>query len=119
MTLFQYGQLIVVVAMLTVGQLLFRKAAVAAPPLTTLKGFFALGTSPLFFLALVIYGLTTLLWATVLQQIPLSRAYAFTALSFVFVPAAAVLVYGEKMTLQLAIGFCMVIAGLFLIGARS
>ena len=119
MTLFQYGQLIVVVTLMTTGQMLFRKAALASPPLSTLKGLLALGTSPVFFLALVIYGATTLLWVAVLQQVPLSRAYAFTALSFVFVPAAAVVVYGEKMTLQLAIGFAMVIAGLFLIGARN
>ena len=55
----------------------------------------------------------------VLQQVPLSRAYAFTALSFVIVPVASIVLFGEPATARLGFGLVLVIAGLVLIGARS
>jgi undecaprenyl phosphate-alpha-L-ara4N flippase subunit ArnE len=112
----RYGQILVVVVLMVAGQLLFRKSAVTAPPLSTLKGLAVLGTNPFFLLALCLYGVATLLWVSALQYIPLSRAYAFMALSFLVVPIAAVVLYGEAFTAKLAIGLCLVTAGLILIG---
>lgn len=119
MTIFQYGQIFTVVAMMAAGQFLFRKSALDAPPLSSLSGIAALLINPLFILALVIYGAATLLWVAVLQQVPLSRAYAFTALSFVVVPAAAVFFLGERATIGFVIGLVLVIAGLLLIGTKG
>jgi undecaprenyl phosphate-alpha-L-ara4N flippase subunit ArnE len=118
-TLFQYGQIFAVVAMMAGGQFLFRKSAIEAPPLSSLAGIATLIVNPVFILALVVYGAATLLWVAVLQQVPLSRAYAFTALSFVIVPAAAVFLLGETATPRFVVGLVLVIAGLLLIGAKG
>jgi multidrug transporter EmrE-like cation transporter len=118
-TLFQYGQITVVIALMTIGQLLFHKSAVGAPPLSTIAGLTALISNPVFILALAVYGGATFLWVGVLQQVPLSRAYAFTALSFVIVPVVAILLYGEPATPRFAVGLGLVIAGLLLIGSKA
>lgn len=118
-TLFQYGQILVVVALMVSGQLLFHKSAVGAPPLSTMAGMTTLLTNPVFIVALAVYGAATLLWVAVLQQVPLSRAYAFTALTFVIVPVAAIFLFGETATPRFAIGVVLVIAGLLLIGAKG
>ncbi len=119
MSLQQYAQILAVVALMTVGQLLFRKTAVGAPPLSTWDGLTSLAVNPFFILALATYGIATLLWVSVLQQVPLSRAYAFSALSFIIVPIASVLLLGEQATPRLGVGIGFVIIGLVLIGARS
>jgi len=118
-TLLQYTLLFAVVTLMSGGQLLFRKTALAAPSLATWNGLSALILNPLFLLALVMYAAATLLWVGVLQQVPLSRAYAFTALSFVIVPIASILLFGEAATPRLGAGLVLVIAGLILIGARN
>ncbi len=114
----QLVQILAVTIMLAAGQLLFRRAAVGVPPLSTAGGLTALLTSPLFLLALALYGIATLLWVGVLQQVPLSRAYPFTALGFVVVPLCAVLFLGEPMDARLAAGLALIFAGLLLAGAR-
>ena len=119
MTVWQYAQIIVVVALMTGGQLLFRKTAVGSPPLSTWHGITSLMFNPFFLVALAIYGLATLLWVGVLQQVPLSRAYAFNALSFVVIPIASIVMFGESVTPRLGAGLLLVIAGLVLIGARN
>lgn len=119
MTLLQHIVILAVIALLAAGQLLFRKAAIAAPPLSSVSGLLALLSNPVFILALGIYGAATLLWVGVLQQVPLSRAYSFMALSFVIVPVASMLLFGEAITPRLIIGIVLVFAGLLLIGTKS
>ena len=118
MTVPQLIQVLAVTAMLAIGQLLFRRAALATPPLSTAAGIVALIGNPLFLLALALYGIATVLWVGVLQQVPLSRAYPFTALGFVVVPVCAVLILGEPMDARLGGGLVLIFAGLMLAGAR-
>ncbi len=119
MTLLQYVQILAVVTLMTCGQLLFRKSAVGGPPLSTLHGLTTLFLNPFFILALVIYAGATLLWVSVLQQVPLSRAFAFNALSFVVIPIASILFFGEVATPRLGMGLALVIAGLILVGGGN
>jgi len=118
MTPAQLAQIFAVSAMLAAGQLLFRRAALSVPPLASFAGVSALLTSPVFLLALALYGLATVLWVGVLQQVPLSRAYPFTALGFVVVPVCGVVFLGERMQWQLAAGLVLIFAGLLLAGSR-
>ena len=118
MTAVQLLQVLAVTGMLAIGQLLFRRAAVGVPPLSTLGGVAALLSHPLFLLALALYGVATVLWVGVLQQVPLSRAYPFTALGFVVVPLCAVLFLGEPMDTRLGAGLALIFAGLMLAGSR-
>src|SRR5882762_11586106 len=98
--------------MIAAGQLLFQKSASDSPPLSTLAGMTSLITNPVFILALIVYGVATLLWVAILQQVPLSRAYPFNALGFILVPAAAIVFYGEAATIRLFVGLALVVIGL-------
>lgn len=119
MTFFQYSQILVIVMLNASGQLLFQKSASGTLSLATPAGIIGLLTNPVFILALSLYGLGTLLWIGVLQQVPLSRAYPFNALSFVIVPVAAIVFFGEAATPRLFVGMAMVVAGLLVIGGRG
>lgn len=113
-----YVQIVVIIAMLCAGQLLFRQSALSVPPLNTVSGMLSLARSPVFLLALVLYGVSTLLWVGVLQQAPLSRVYPFMALSFAVVPLLSALTSNETLSVRLGLGICMIVGGLFLIGGR-
>jgi multidrug transporter EmrE-like cation transporter len=118
-TFSQYAQILVVVSMISAGQLLFQKSAAGSPPLSTLTGVVSLMTNPTFILAITMYGVATVLWVGVLQQVPLSRAFPFNALTFVFVPMAAILFFGDPATPRLFAGMALIVAGLLVIGGRG
>ena len=63
-----------------------------------------------------LYFATYVLWMLVLQRTPLSRAFPLTALSYVTVPAAAWLVFGETIGLIPLAGIALILAGVCLIG---
>lgn len=97
---------------LSAGQILFKVAARSAGESD--RFLLALGMSPAFILALVIYASMTILWAYILTVVPLSRAYPFAVLSFIFVPLAANWLFLEPLTIRYLIGLTMIAAGLLL-----
>jgi drug/metabolite transporter (DMT)-like permease len=112
MTNNQVAALLGISALLAAGQTLFKVAALK------LKGageasadMLALALIPSFWLALVLYGLGTLLWIYILQTVPLSRAYPFMALAFVMVPLLAVAFFAERLNLTYVIGALLIVAG--------
>jgi drug/metabolite transporter (DMT)-like permease len=64
---------------------------------------------------LLSYGLGTLLWIFSLSKAPLTLVYPFTALSFVFVYAAGVLLLKEATSPKAVIGVGLVLLGLYLV----
>ncbi|HEX7884848.1 MAG TPA: EamA family transporter [Phenylobacterium sp.] len=61
------------------------------------------------------YGVTALLWFYVLTRVPLSAAYAFSLIGSCLVPLAGWLVFKEQATWTMALGYLLMIAGLFLV----
>lgn len=114
MTNNQIAGLLGIAGLLAAGQTLFKVAALALARRGAGGGsLLALATVPAFWLALVLYGCGTLLWIWILQTVPLSRAYPFTALGFVFVPVIAAVFFAERLNLTYALGAALIIAGLF------
>ena len=73
-----------------IGQILFKKTAIKlseanaeSKPLNNdlLNSLISVVQIPYFFFALVIYAIATFYWLYILQKIPLSLAYPFTALA--------------------------------------
>jgi drug/metabolite transporter (DMT)-like permease len=64
---------------------------------------------------IVLYGISTLLWIYALSRLPLKNVYPFTALTFVMVYGAAVLVLGERPTWRGFVGIGIVLTGLYLV----
>jgi drug/metabolite transporter (DMT)-like permease len=105
---------IVCVAMIATGQLLFKVAAtqwrIDGWTLATARGFF----SPALLAALVIYGLTTILWVLILRSVPLSVAFPLYALVFLMVPVGAHLMLGEPWSWNAMIGGGVIVVGVII-----
>ncbi|MBV8168815.1 MAG: EamA family transporter [Alphaproteobacteria bacterium] len=116
MTLLQAGQLSVFAFLLATGQILFKRAAESGPPLRGLAEIVGLAGNLYVWSALLVYGFATLYWIYLLQQVPLTRAYPFAALSFVLVPLFAWLIFGDAVTLRYAGGVALIVLGVYLSG---
>lgn len=108
----QILQLICFSIMLAGGQTLFKLSATSVPSLTSINGITGLFLNVWFWAALVLYGTATLLWLYILQQIPLSIAYPFVALGFIFVPAIGWLLFKEPINMYYIMGVSMILGGL-------
>lgn len=93
------------------GQILFKMAASRMRP----------GTSPILQLmdpmliaAVLFYGLLSIVWVLIVRQLPLSTAYPFVALSFVFTPLFAFFLLNEKLNANYLFGIAMICAGVIL-----
>lgn len=62
--------------------------------------------------ALVIYVFATLAWLYVLSCVPLTVAFPFYGLSFLFVPILAWLVFGEPLRWEIFAGGVLIFAGI-------
>ena len=54
---------------------------------------------------------STVCWLYVLRVAPLSRAYPLTSLSYVLIPLAGVMVFGEQLRRLHGVGAALIIAG--------
>jgi undecaprenyl phosphate-alpha-L-ara4N flippase subunit ArnE len=64
------------------------------------------------------YAAGTILWIYALSRAPLTVVFPFTALTFVLVYAAGVIVLGEPTSARQIAGMALVLAGLYLVAAR-
>ena len=98
------------------GQILFKLAALQGPA----SGDFserlgAMAANKFFAAAIGLYAVLTLLWVWILSFTPLSRAYLFVALAFAITPFAGGIVFGEPITMRLAIGVAVIVFGLIIV----
>ena len=96
---------------ISIGQLLFKKAAAALPATLSLMGFVQNGW---LLAALALYGVTTVGWIWVLRHAPLHLAYPFMGLAFLIVPALAWVFLGEPLHWRTLAGGALIIAGVAL-----
>jgi drug/metabolite transporter (DMT)-like permease len=94
---------------------LFKLAADRAKSLPNESFWISLLGTSYFYLSILLYGVLTLVWLWVLSRIPLSRAYPFVVLAFVFTPALAVLFFKESVDPWYFAGLGLVLAGLGLL----
>lgn len=107
MTLFMA---LVCVGGIAVGQILFKLCAESYRILGPLD----VKTLTLFSFAIVLYGLTTLLWIWVLQRSALGKIYPLMALAFILVPIGSYFFLGEKFSTQYMLGVLLIAAGIVL-----
>lgn len=100
---------------ISLGQLLFKKAALSLPPEPALADWAFNGW---LVLALALYATTTVGWVWVLRHAPLSLAYPFMGLAFLLVPLLGRWWLGESVSLQTLAGGALILAGVTL-AARS
>lgn len=104
---------LITVLMLSIGQILFKYASERID----IQGqgvIMGLLLKPTFVLALIIYGVATILWLLVLKTTPLRMAYPFVALAFVVVPIFSFIFLGEELRWGSIIGAAVIILGVYI-----
>jgi drug/metabolite transporter (DMT)-like permease len=106
---------ILCVASISCGQVLFKVAARSASASDFLTVTREVALNPFLIGGLVVYLAATALWIWLLRTIPLSVAYPFMALAFVFVPVLAATFLGESLSVNSTLGAVLIVAGIWLI----
>jgi drug/metabolite transporter (DMT)-like permease len=103
---------VVCVAMVSVGQVLFKVLGLRLHSTASLLEPKTLGIAAL---AFFIYVTASLLWVWLLRTVPLSRAYPFTAATLVLVPLFSVWLLRETISIGYLAGTALVVVGVALI----
>jgi drug/metabolite transporter (DMT)-like permease len=111
MSLIQVLLAILCTIAISAGQLLFKKAGIE---IQETGNFISCRLSIIMGVAITIYGLTTLLWISLLRQVDLHKAYIFMALSFLLVPIGSHFIFREHITTGYLIGAIIVVIGLII-----
>lgn len=108
-----YLFLILVPALISIGQVLIKRAAGTLVTDSAFQFVRSLLASPYFWAALAVYSASTVLWLFALTRVPLSRAMPFAALTFVIVPIISVLTLGEKLNALFWAGVAIILTGVY------
>ena len=125
MNLSYFIQLLFFVILMCSGQILFKKTAIELATMGVNNGnnllylLFNVLKIPYFFIALFIYGFATFYWLYLLQKIPLSLAYPFTALAMVIIPILSVYLFKEAVNLSYWIGAFLIFLGIIIISLKG
>ena len=106
--------LIIFVAVLAVGQLLFKKAGLSIHGLPLRDGLLTLAQIPAFYAAIVLYALSTFLWVWLLSRVTLAQAYPWVAAGVIVVPLLGMLIFGERGTPTYWLGTALIVVGIIL-----
>ena len=117
MSLMNFGLCLLCTLALSIGQILFKLAARQLEAQSLSDAFMLNAWKNGYLLsALLLYGVTTLLWVWILRRVPLNVAYPFTALAFVLVPVASFFILAEPLSARLLAGSLLIVAGICLAG---
>jgi len=111
MSKFTIALTLLCVLCISLGQILFKKAAAAFTDPMTWQ---ALVLNSWLIASLLLYGLTTIGWVWVLKNVPLHLAYPFMGLAFLIVPLLAWLILGEPLHWKTFAGGLLILAGVAL-----
>lgn len=104
--------LVTTVMGLSVGQILFKLAALRMQSVQSLAEQWLL--NPFLLAALVVYGLATAFWVALLRELPLQVAYPFVALAFFFVPLLDHLLLDAPIRWQTLMGAMVISLGVWI-----
>jgi len=111
MSLWRLVSVLACVGLISVGQILFKYAALHSD---AKAGLWGLARNPYLIVAGVIYVGATFLWVWQLKFVPLNRAYPLFATAFVFVPLLSWAAFGERVGLAYALGVALIVLGVTL-----
>ena len=118
-------QLLLFVSLMCMGQILFKKTAIKLSETdqninkTIINLLLSVLQIPYFFLALIIYAVATFYWLYILQKIPLSLAYPFTALAMIIIPIASYYLFEETINVYYWIGAFFIFIGITIISIKG
>src|SRR5689334_10959770 len=103
-------------AAMSIGQVLFKVAANRSKADGGLvERLIDLLQNGYFWAAVILYAAIAIVWVWILSVTPLSRAYPFVALAFVFTPLLAWYLFAEEISWRLVAGIAAIICGLIFV----
>ena len=109
MSISQVILIFLTVVLLSIGQVLFKLAAMDIKNVN----FFSI-LQPKLILALCLYGVATIMWIAVLRHTPLRLAYPFVALAFLIVPVLSWLWINEPISVNAFVGGAVILIGVWI-----
>lgn len=109
-----YWIVIFCVAVMTVGQLLFKQVAINYNKSQSLLAANVMGTLAV---AGFLYVVSTGLWIWALRHVALSRAYPVFALGFALVPLMGIWLFNEPVNSRFLLGVVLIVVGVILTGS--
>lgn len=116
MKLWVVGITVLCVLGISLGQILFKRAALAIADASNWQHWVFNGW---LIAALALYGITTLVWIWVLRHAPLNLAYPFMGLAFLIVPCLGWLILSEPIRWTTLAGGALILAGIALTAQTS
>ena len=101
--------ILLTVVLLSIGQVLFKLAAMDMKNIDISSLF-----QPKLILALCVFGIATVLWIAVLRQAPLRVAYPFVGLAFLIVPVLSWFWMDEQISLNTIVGGALILIGVWI-----
>lgn len=119
MDLHKLSEVLVVVLFTSSGQLLLRLGMrginISQLALQDLLGYVI--RTPLLWLAIALYAISTLLWMRVLAEFPVGSVYPMVAIGYVLVTIGGIVFLGERVPLQAWIALAVICFGVLLLAA--
>ena len=106
-----YGLALACVIGLSIGQILFKMAALAW---TAEQSLWATKPLTLTILALALYGSMTFAWIWILRMTDLGRVYPLMSIAFILVPLGSAYFFGERFGMGYYLGVSFIILGLLM-----
>lgn len=104
----------ITVIALIIGQVLFKKAALALNGQPLARAYENPETLTTLATAVGVYGAATIMWVLALRDLPLSRAYMLTAGGFIIVPLLGHYLFSEPLSPRFLLGAAMIAVGVVL-----
>jgi drug/metabolite transporter (DMT)-like permease len=102
----------VIALVVAVGQILFKITSLSlGSPDNSLT---ALLKNSSFWIAIILYGAATVAWILAIRSVPISRAYMFMALTYVFVPILSAIVLKEQIGMTNVVASFLIISGIII-----
>ena len=112
---FDLGVLLAVPLVIAIGQILFKIVSVSVPEVRDVSGVLGILVEWRLWLALALYGTAVVVWVIAIRRIPISQAYLFMSLTYIYLPVIAWLTLGESMSLRQLGGVSLILLGLYLL----
>ena len=108
----QWAMFAIIALAVAVGQILFKITSLSlGSPDNFLT---ALLKNLLFWIAIILYGSATVAWILVIRNVPISQAYMFMALTYVFVPILSAIVLKEQIGMTNVVASFLIISGIII-----
>jgi drug/metabolite transporter (DMT)-like permease len=108
----RYASLTVFALSLAAGQALFKRVGLVIHDQPFVDGIVLVARQPALYVALALYGFSTLLWIWILSRVALMQAYPWVAANMAIVPLIGWFAFGERVTPVFWLGVVLILAGI-------